>query len=216
VSSRPAPGPPRTLFLQSHRGDAPVAEHNFAAVGPRWKLLRASGFGREQPPADHPFELYDLRADADESDDVAAAHPEVVADLRARYAAWFADVSSTRPDNYAPPRIVVGDPAERRTVLTRQDWRGEGGGGWGRSGRWLLETEGGAVQRLVLVLREPTTVARVVVRVGDETHELAPGVTAARVVLGPVRLPAGAFDLAVDAEGPGGERVQVHQVELGD
>jgi arylsulfatase A-like enzyme len=113
----------RTLFVQTHRGNTPVAEHHFAVRTTRWKLVRASGFGREQPPDDTPFELYDLSVDPYEERDVAARHPEVVANLRARYRAWFDDVSSTRPDNYAPPRIVVGSPRAPTTVLTRQDWR---------------------------------------------------------------------------------------------
>ena len=41
-------------------------------------------------------------------EDVAAAHPDVVARMKAEYDAWFDDVSSTRPDNYAPPRIHIG------------------------------------------------------------------------------------------------------------
>ena len=36
---------------------------------------------------------------------------------------WFDSVSSSRPDNYAPPRIHIGTPDENPTVLTRQDWR---------------------------------------------------------------------------------------------
>ena len=60
--------------------------------------------------------------------DLAAERADVVGDLMIRYNAWFDDVSSTRPDNYAPPRIHVGTPHENPTVLTRQDWRFHTGG----------------------------------------------------------------------------------------
>ena len=116
--------PERTLFLQSHRGDVPQAEHHFAARSARWKLVRSSGFGNERPDPRVPFELFDMQADPYETRDVAGDHPEVVADLRRQYAAWFADVSQTRPDNYAPVRLAIGSPHENPTVLTRQDWRG--------------------------------------------------------------------------------------------
>ena len=47
-----------------------------------------------------------MAVDPLETRDVAAEHPEIVAQLRQRYEAWFRDVSATRPDNYAPPRIL--------------------------------------------------------------------------------------------------------------
>lgn len=116
--------PDRTLVIQSHRGDVPAFEHHFAVRTDAWKLVRNSGFGREQAPAGAPLELFDMQNDPSETRDVSAEHPQVVQDLRRRYAEWFADVSATRPDNYAPVRLQVGSEHENPTVLTRQDWRG--------------------------------------------------------------------------------------------
>jgi len=107
--------PDRNVYLQWHRGDEPVRFRNAAAIGRRYKWLRR----RE----DEPDELYDLDADPDESEDLAAAEPERVETMRAAYEAWFDDVSATRPDNYAPPRIVLGTAQENPVTLTRQDWR---------------------------------------------------------------------------------------------
>ncbi len=115
--------PDRTLFFQAHRGDAPVRYHNFAARSQAWKLVNASGFPNETLPGPPRFELFDMRADPLETRDVAAEHPDVLARLRAAYDHWFDDVGSTRPDNYAPPRIHIGTPYEDPVVLTRQDWR---------------------------------------------------------------------------------------------
>lgn len=121
--------PERTLFTQSHRGDQPVQYHNFAVRTQKWKLVNASGFGSEKlPPSGPAFELFDMVSDPYERRDVSGEHPDTVAKLKAEYEAWFADVGSTRPDNYAAPRVILGTDHEPTTVLTRQDWRGAG---WG-------------------------------------------------------------------------------------
>ena len=135
--------PDRTLFIQAHRGNEPVAFHNFMARSQRWKLLRASGFGREQP-GDQPFELYDIQNDPFEQHDVARQHEDVVGAMKRSYEAWFRDVSTTRPDNYAPPRIHIGSEHENPVVLTRQDWRRlSDDSGWqpNSSGFWALRVE---------------------------------------------------------------------------
>jgi arylsulfatase A-like enzyme len=120
----PTNWPDRTLFFQMHRGDVPVRYHNCAARTQGWKLVHATGFGTETFPGELKLELFDMAADPYETRDVSAGHPDVVADLQRRYDQWFDDVGNTRPDNYAPLRILLGTPHENPVVLTRQDWRG--------------------------------------------------------------------------------------------
>ncbi len=130
----------RTIFIQAHRGDEPEPYRNFAAVSQRWKLTAGNHFASE-PEDPSRFQLYDLQADPGERNNLAGENPEVLARLKAEYDAWFEDVSSTRPDNYAPPRIVIGTPHENPTVLTRQDWRQlSEGNGWAPNalGNWLV------------------------------------------------------------------------------
>ncbi len=131
---------PRTIYIQSHRGDQPVLYNNFAARGELWKLVHPSGFGRQSLSGEPKFELFNMITDPLEMNNVADQHPEVVAKMKKEYEAWFRDVGSTRPDNYAPPRIHVGTPHENPTVLTRQDWRHTHGRPWHRDsiGHWLL------------------------------------------------------------------------------
>lgn len=62
------------LFVWEHQG------HRAIRKGP-WKLVAN---GRD------PWELYDIGADRLESDNLAAQHPEVVADLQAEYDRWAA------------------------------------------------------------------------------------------------------------------------------
>ena len=133
--------PERTVVIQAHRGNQPQRYHHFALHTERWKLLHPSGFGREQFEGEARFELYDLLADPLETENVVAEHPDLVRSLLAEYDAWFDDVGSTRPDNYAPPRIHIGNPTANPTWLTVQDWRHESGRPWGANSRgvWLLE-----------------------------------------------------------------------------
>ncbi len=135
--------------------------------------------------------------------------------MRDAYLAWFEDVSTTRPNNYAPPRIVVGTDQEPVTVLTRQDWRRiTDDQGWRPTsrGRWLLSAREDATfdieVRLVAGSGGP-----VLLEVGDRTirRELASGQGAA--VFEDVAAPGGDFALAASS-GEGEDRRGAHQVVL--
>lgn len=212
--AKTAEQPARRLFLQTHRGAAPHAQHHIAVVGQRWKLVRHSGFGRERPAPDAPFELFDLTVDPGEANDLAARHPDVVAELRREYDAWFADVSGEREHNYAPPRIRVGTPHEPVTVLTRQDWIPADGVGWGHEGVWKLHVDAERTFDVTLVFRDERAV---------ETASFATGLAAphvehlvlegARVTYGPVPFAAGPVDLRVVCEAGDGPFAP-YQVEL--
>jgi arylsulfatase A-like enzyme len=85
-------------LLAALRGDpewqrgSPVIHHSvagmFAIRDGDWKLIAGNGSGgREQPvgaPFQTPYQLYNLRDDPTESQDVAARHPELVEQLGAR------------------------------------------------------------------------------------------------------------------------------------
>lgn len=132
--------PDRIIVIQSHRGNEPVLYHHFAARTQRWKLLHASGFGNETFKGKPKFELYDMTADPLEQQDLTQERPDVVEMMRNKYEQWFKDVGSTRPDNYAPPRIHIGTDHENPVVLTRQDWRHIKGRTWApdSNGYWEL------------------------------------------------------------------------------
>ncbi|MBI1390678.1 MAG: sulfatase-like hydrolase/transferase, partial [bacterium] len=117
--------PDRYLFFQWHRGDKPERFRDCAVRGPRYKLVNGK-------------ELYDLKDDPAESTDIAAKHPDIVAEMRKAYLDWFRDVSGER--GYEPPLIHLGDPREKVARLTPQDWRGPDAG-WSRDdvGYWEVE-----------------------------------------------------------------------------
>lgn len=149
------PWPERTLFTQSHRGDLPMKYHHFAVRTQKWKLVRNSGFGLEKPPPGRmKLELFDMASDPFEMKNVAEANPDVVADLRGQYEAWFEDVSHTRPGNFAPPRIRLDPPHQEPVVLTQQDWRGAN---WGPNDRgyWDVESAAPATYEIRLIFASP-------------------------------------------------------------
>ncbi|MCA8973608.1 MAG: arylsulfatase [Planctomycetes bacterium] len=196
--------PARDLVLQVHRGDVPVRGHHVAVIGPQFKLVHPTGFGRETPPDDVAWELYDLVADPGEAHDVAAAQPEVVARMRAVYDAWFDDVSSTRPDNYAPPRIVLGTDREIETALTHQDWRRRGDQGWGEHGRWLLRFVGGHRYDVRALLQRPLAVTAATLVVGARRWRQEIAATTAEFTFADVEIADGDAELEIEIEHEGG------------
>ncbi len=190
--------PERSLVLQVHRGDTPLHGHHVAVRGPRFKLVRPTGFGRREPEnADAPWQLYDLAADPAETSDVASEHPEVVRSMLSFYDDWFADVSATRPNNYAPPRIVVGSGLAPETVLTKQDWRRLAGNGWGSDGEWLLSFAGDHRHDIRVIARRPLRDVRAVLRVGDIEREMRLAGPTDTIVFEDVEVPAGNATLRV-------------------
>jgi len=149
--------PDRTLFFQCHRSLTPKPFQNCAVVTQRFKLVGSPGtFSREDfdPATESQFELYDLLADHGETDNLAAANPAIVRQLKARYDDWFADVRASR--QFSPGLIEIGDAASASTHLCRyQD------GSWvgGRSTGWPV--------RVVTAGRY-----RAIVRRGDATGRL--------------------------------------------
>ncbi len=207
--------PDRTLYLQFHRGNEPIPLHSFAAVGQRYKLVHASPRGEGDWNGELNLELYDLEDDPGESRNLIDERPEVAAEMRAAYLAWFEDVSSTRPDNYAPPRIVVGTDHEPVTVLTRQDWRRTTDDqGWRPTsrGRWLLSARENATfdieVRLVAGSGGP-----VFLDVGDQALSQDLAANQQTATFEEVPVPPGDFALSA-AAGEGEERRGAHQVVL--
>jgi arylsulfatase A len=97
---RGEPGPRRTFFY--YRGT-----RLFAARNERWKLHRFTqiGYGQPQPEAHDPPLLFDLNTDPAERFNVAADHPEVVAELQREIDAHLAAVKpgESQLESIAPP-----------------------------------------------------------------------------------------------------------------
>jgi hypothetical protein len=142
---------------------------------------------------------------------VAAEQPDIVARMKAEYAAWFADVSATR--GYAPPRIVLGTEHENPTLLTRQDWRGPQAG-WGPKsvGHWEVEwSEAGEYEITLRFRAGGAGIARL--RLGNDDFERPFAAGATEAILGPLTVAAGPGQLAPLLE-IGGKTFGVESAEV--
>ncbi|MDP6538232.1 MAG: arylsulfatase [Planctomycetota bacterium] len=200
LEGMPAPEAERALVIQAHRGDAPVLYHHFFLRQGRWKLVAATGFGRETLPAQPRLELFDLEADPFELHDLAPEHPGVVERLSLAYERWFEDVGSTREDNYAPPPIHIGNARADPVVLTRQDWRRiGGGGGWGKDalGNWEVLVARPGRFTVEARFNETAEAGTIELSVAGETRRAALARGARSWTVEDLVLPAGPARLAV-------------------
>ena len=210
-----APWPKRQIVLQSHRGNVPKLYHHFALHEEPWKLVHPTGFGKESFAGEPKLELYDLSEDPRQQNNLATHRPKVFQRLKKNYEDWFADVSSSREDNYAPPRIVIGTKHEPRSVLTRQDWRHVTGRPWGRdsNGFWLLEAPEPGAYEVEVVFKETYPAGNATITAGKARQELDLVADKKRGHTTMMMLPAGKFKLSVKADFNG--KIQgPHQVIL--
>ncbi|MCO8121652.1 arylsulfatase [Stieleria sp. TO1_6] len=210
------PWPTRQVIFQAHRGNVPQQFHNFALHEDNWKLVHPSGFGKESFDGQPKLELYDLSQDPRQKNDLSEIRPKVKQRLTKAYEAWFADVSSTRPDNYAPPRIVIGTPHEPVTVLTRQDWRHAQGKPWGASsnGFWLLDNpQAGEFTIEVILASDNHPAGTATIKTGDASSTIPILPNQQRGHTAKIHVAKGQLTLAVDVDF-GGQVQGPHQVVL--
>lgn len=87
-------GPPHEALFWRCR----TRSNNFAARLGRWKFVHSTEGDGEPGPGQVPGRdmLFDLAEDVGETTDLAVAHPERLAELKARYEAWSAEVDADR------------------------------------------------------------------------------------------------------------------------
>ncbi len=126
------PLPDRTHFIQYRQDTTPPDQWDSAVMTRRWRLV-------------HGRELYDIKADPGQQQDVAAEHPETVAQLRAAHEAWWEEISPGL-EAYCP--ISLGSDAENPTRLNAMDVQGDVAWHQGHilaaqksTGLWAVEVE---------------------------------------------------------------------------
>ena len=202
LTNRNTEWPDRHIVIQAHRGDHPFLYHNFAIRNQRWKLLHASGFHTERFEGEPKFELYDMIRDPLETNDLAEKRPEVVQQVKEAYEKWFADVGSTRPDNYMPPRIYVGTPNENPVVLTRQDWRHIKGEPWAEdsNGYWMLHVANSGNFDILLRFNSSESAGKVTLKIGEQVIDRPIDKGQKELVVESVSLQGGNVDLLATLE----------------
>jgi len=199
--------PPRTLFVHVQRQYLPPKWTNSVAMTHRWRLIDGK-------------ELYDIRADPGQANDIAADHPDTVAHLRAEYEAWW---KSLENDMKQTVRIHLGG-GENPMTLSSHDWLMEPGeriSAWHQihvrrgdiaNGPWAVHVEQAGRYQITLhrwpdYLKKPMGVIEARLRIGDTVHtqtlqEEATGATFE------VDLPAGPAMLKTWLKRPGPERLE--------
>ena len=215
LTKDPAEWPTRQLVLQTHRGNKPQKYHHFALHEGPWKLVHPSGFGKENFQGEPKLELYNLSDDPRQQNDLSAQQTDVFNRLKQGYEDWFADVSSTRPNNYAPPRIVIGTRHEPVSVLTRQDWRHVAGQPWGRdsNGFWLLEAWEPGSYDVEIIFNNDHPAGKATITAGKTKLQLDIASNQRRGHSTTMNLPSGKMKLSVDVVFEGKKRGP-HQVIL--
>jgi arylsulfatase A-like enzyme len=215
LTSEDADWPTRQVVLQTHRGNVPQKFHHFSLHEAPWKLVHPSGFGKEGFSGPPQLQLYNLSKDPRQQNDVSAKHPAVFQRLKQSYEDWFADVSSTRPDNYAPPRIVIGTVHEKRSVLTRQDWRHASGKPWApdSNGFWLLESREAGVYDVQLIFNADHPTGKATIIAGSATTQIDIPASKAGSHITRMQFPSGKLKFSVDVVLDGKTRGP-HQVIL--
>ncbi|MFB9054834.1 arylsulfatase [Formosa undariae] len=97
----------RSIIIHNQRVEYPVKDKEYQVLTKDWRLVK-----REKD------ELYNIKTDPGQENNVVADHPEIVSDLYERYNTWWEDVSVDF-DKYA--QIHIGTPYENPVGLYPHD-----------------------------------------------------------------------------------------------
>jgi hypothetical protein len=98
--------PNRTLFVERQRTFKPEKWSGAVGMTSRWRLVDNK-------------ELYDIKQDPGQTNNVIAKHPDVVADLRKDFETYWTKVS---PGDRDRAEFIVGDDRDPETFLHASDW----------------------------------------------------------------------------------------------
>ena len=112
-----------------------MRSNNYAARMGRWKFVHSTEGDATPGPKQTPARdmLFDLASDIGEQQDLAATHPEKLAELKARYEAWSQDVDSDRANlvSFQRPSLKFpGSTIDRWQGHTRHSFVFEGRKAW--------------------------------------------------------------------------------------
>ena len=98
--------PERSLVVESQRVVDPIKWRKSAVMNDRWRLVNGE-------------ELYDLKADPKQANDLASEYPEVVKQMRAEYDVFWDDVSK---EHNLTSYMVIGSERSPIVSLSSHDW----------------------------------------------------------------------------------------------
>ncbi|MBL0745548.1 arylsulfatase [Chryseolinea lacunae] len=143
------------------------------------------------------FELYDLKTDPYEQNNLVTARKELATALKKSLDSVFADISPN--PNLNPQRIQIGTIHENPVTLTRQDWAGLGARNWngeGGSGVWTVSVkEDGYYDFKLINTKSIQKGVRAVVRLGQIQRSTVVRQSEATVSLSGIYLKKGDYDI---------------------
>ncbi|MDW7691205.1 arylsulfatase [Flammeovirgaceae bacterium SG7u.111] len=121
----------RFVVVNSQRTEVPEPWRRTSFMQGDWRLIDGK-------------ELYDLKTDPEQRNNVAEQHPEKMAAFKTAYDEWWAEISPSYSDQ---PYIIVGHEAENPTTLYCHDWHTDKDSPWAQrhiragyvdNGHWLV------------------------------------------------------------------------------
>ena len=101
--------PDRTIFTDSQRVLDPIKWRKSAVMTDQWRLVNGE-------------ELYDIKKDPSQTNDVIKSNPEVAERLKQEYENWWQDIKGSFGE---PTAIYIGDEKANPVALTSHDWLGD-------------------------------------------------------------------------------------------
>jgi len=132
---------PRTIVVQYSQTTTPPAKWRSAVMRQQWRLVGGK-------------ELYDVRADPGQKDNIAARHPDMVKRLRDDYEKWWSEVSKRFDET---SNTILGSDRDNPVTLTAFDWhtstpwnQSHIRGGSRKNGFWAVEVETDGTYQIAL------------------------------------------------------------------
>ncbi len=98
--------PERTLFVETQRTQKAIPWKNTVGMTNRWRLI-------------DDIELYDIKNDPAQTNNVFEKHPEIVKNIRDSHKKYWAKVT---PNDREKPKFIIGNKNDKETFLTPSDW----------------------------------------------------------------------------------------------
>jgi arylsulfatase A-like enzyme len=114
LGGKQANWPDRILITDSQRVKDPIKWRKSAVMTSQWRLINGT-------------ELYKIKADVGQKEDVSQKHPQVVKRLRTAYEDWWTELEPTFAQDCP---LTIGHTQDNPACLTGHDWITTGGAPW--------------------------------------------------------------------------------------
>jgi len=147
----------RSFITQLYRGASPLKYDHFMVRLGQWKLLSSSSDESSLSSAPPKFELYHLKEDPSESENLSETEKMKLNELLEEYHHWFEAAKLSGESRSRRPYILVNSKEENPVVLTQNDFSNEGRNKSER-GYWKLDLQHGSRMDVSVKIIAPESV----------------------------------------------------------